>query len=181
MDELFLLPSAPVAMPRAYWLKQFFLSSQLVVIEPSEKEYNRIEQAMINHEVSDYDMDILNNMYNDSCLVIPHRRYDMLTSEFRAKDHVNYLGSDKEIWSPREELENAKYVHFSDWPLPKPWITASETEKKKTQPDCGNGLGREECPELDIWLGLYENFTMRREVISIQKKNLSSGAKLTIW
>ncbi|KAI4638527.1 hypothetical protein J4E93_010082 [Alternaria ventricosa] len=64
MDELFLLPTAPVAMPRAYWLEQFFLSSQLIVIEPSEDGWQRVQSAMEHHEGYDYDMDILNKVFD---------------------------------------------------------------------------------------------------------------------
>lgn len=86
MDELFLLPSAPVAMPRAYWIpERFFLSSQLIVIEPSEAEWKRVEYSMDHHEGHDYDMDILNKLYGKSSTVIPHRKYDLLSSEFRSR------------------------------------------------------------------------------------------------
>ena len=40
MNHLFLLPSAPVAMPRAYWLTQPTRSDQLAVVEPSAKALN---------------------------------------------------------------------------------------------------------------------------------------------
>jgi hypothetical protein len=82
MDEPFLLPAAPVAMPRAYWLDQFFLSSQLIVIEPSEDSWQRVQSAMEHHESHDYDIDILNKVFGTSTLVIPHRKYDLLTGEF---------------------------------------------------------------------------------------------------
>ena len=74
MDELFLMPSSLVAMPRAYcvtvqkgrpcvhlgiqgiyavtyWLDQPFLSSQLVLVEPSSTEWHRIQEFM-KHDVS---------------------------------------------------------------------------------------------------------------------------------
>ncbi|KAJ6006999.1 hypothetical protein N7522_005350 [Penicillium canescens] len=42
-DELFLLPPCPVALPRAYWLNpdDQVLSSQLLLIKPSQLEFNR--------------------------------------------------------------------------------------------------------------------------------------------
>jgi hypothetical protein len=121
MDELFLLPSCPVAMPRAYWLNpnDRTLSSQLVLIEPSESEFTRIMAAISNAGSSDYDMEIVNNLYKDSALILPHRRYDLLTGEFRSKSHSSYLGNDVEVWDPEKILEEAKYLHFSDWPVPK--------------------------------------------------------------
>jgi len=45
MDELFHLPSSPVAMPRAYWLDNQ-LSSQLLLIQPSVEEFARVKTAI---------------------------------------------------------------------------------------------------------------------------------------
>jgi hypothetical protein len=96
MDDLFHLPSSPIAMPRAYWITdRFFLSSQVVVLEPSKNEWHRIQEAIQNHDENVFDMDILNTLYNNSALVFPHRSYALLTGEFRSKpdNHANYLGS----------------------------------------------------------------------------------------
>lgn len=164
MDELFLMPSSPVAMPRAYWLDQPFLSSQLVLVEPSSVEWHRVQQFM-NRDDSGFDMDILNTMYKDSCIIIPHRRYNLLSGEFRSEKHEKYLGSD-EAWDGAKELEEAKFVHFSDWPRPKPWLKASDSVIKEIQPKCReskNG-GEPECTDRDIWLNLYKDFSERREV-----------------
>jgi hypothetical protein len=118
MDELFLMPSSPVAMPRAYWLENT-LSSQLVLVEPSEFEFQRILEAFNSRASADFDMEIVNSLYGSDCMVIPHRKYDPLTGEFRAKEHRKYLGSEEETWFPKKALDEAKFVHFSDWPLPK--------------------------------------------------------------
>ena len=122
MDELFTIPPAPVAMPRAYWLdfKQRTLSSQLILLQPSQLEYARIAKA-INEEASGYDMEIMNTLYRDSCFVLPHRPYDLLTGEFRSDKHADYLGSKEEVWDPDEVFKEAKFLHFSDWPVPKVW------------------------------------------------------------
>ncbi|KAF9767781.1 N-acetylglucosaminyltransferase [Fusarium sp. DS 682] len=131
MDELFLLPPCPVAMPRAYWLyndnpPKKILSSQLMLIQPDDVEFERIVQKMNSIGPNDYDMEIVNSLYLDSAMILPHRKYDMLTAEFRTKDHAAYLGSDREQWDPNAVLNEAKFVHFSDWPVPKPWINDPE-------------------------------------------------------
>lgn len=162
MDELFLIPSSPVAMPRAYWLDQLFLSSQLVVIEPARIEWERMQEYM-KKDNSGFDMDILNTVYKDSCIVLPHHRYNMLSAEFRTQDHTKYLGSD-EKWNGQQALEEAKFVHFSDWPLPKPWINAGEAAMAKQQPPCKDGEGEPNCTDRDIWLELYREFSERRQV-----------------
>ncbi|KAI0572098.1 Alpha-N-acetylglucosamine transferase [Pyrenophora tritici-repentis] len=165
MDELFLLPSSSVVMPRAYWLDQPFLSSQLVLVEPSVKEWRRVQQFM-NSDDSGFDMDILNIMFKDSCVVIPHRRYNLLSSEFRSETHQNYLGSD-EAWDGTKVLEETKFIHFSDWPVPKPWYQTPESVMKEHQPRCRErkDRGEPDCRDRDIWLNLYKDFSNNRQRI----------------
>ncbi|THW72422.1 nucleotide-diphospho-sugar transferase [Aureobasidium pullulans] len=113
MDELFFLPRVPVAMPRAYWLDNT-LSSQSIVIEPSQREFKRILDAFDHRQETDFDMEIVNNLYGRDCLILPHRDYDLLTGEFRSSDHHKYLGSKTEVWEPHSILRAAKFLHFSD-------------------------------------------------------------------
>ncbi|KAF4948000.1 hypothetical protein FGADI_9995 [Fusarium gaditjirri] len=165
MDELFELPPCPVAMPRAYWLyndnpPKKILSSQLMLIQPDEVEFERIVQKMNSIGPNDYDMEIVNSLYLDSALILPHRKYDMLTAEFRAKDHSAYLGSEREQWDPNAVLNEAKFVHFSDWPVPKPWINDPEV-RLQNQPDCATN--ETTCAEREIWNGFYTDFRDNRE------------------
>lgn len=132
MDELFLLPQAPVAIPRSYWLSEeemaVKVSSQLVVIQPSKREYSRVEKAIAFAGGNDYDMEIINSLYKDSALILPHRPYDLLTQVFRWTNHSTYLGDPEEIWDSEAVLKEAKFLHFSDWPIPKaldPFISSS--------------------------------------------------------
>lgn len=128
MDELFLLPPAPMAMPRAYWLgfDKRVLSSQIMLLQPSEFEFKRAFQGIEKAKANDYDMEIVNDLYKDSALILPHRPYDLLTGEFRnteSNTHDRYLGNDKEQWDPSAAFKEAKFLHFSDWPFPKVgWI-----------------------------------------------------------
>ncbi|THZ18689.1 nucleotide-diphospho-sugar transferase [Aureobasidium pullulans] len=113
MDELFFLPRAPVAMPRAYWIDDIF-STQIVVIEPSALEFERIQHAFEHRTMIEFDMEIMNKLYSQDCLILPHRRYDLVTGEFRSKEHDRYLGSSNEVWDARKVLEEVGYLHFSD-------------------------------------------------------------------
>ncbi|KAL8797713.1 MAG: hypothetical protein Q9195_000065 [Heterodermia aff. obscurata] len=122
MDELFFLPKAPVAIPRSYWLPEdepVKVSSQLIVIQPSKKEFARVQKAIASAGDSDYDMEIFNSLYRDSALILPHRRYDLLTQVFRWTNHSTYLGDPEEIWDPEAAMKEAKFLHFSDWPVTK--------------------------------------------------------------
>ena len=162
MDELFLLPSAPVAVPRAYWIDNT-LSSLLVLLEPSRFEFERILTAFQTRDSRQFDMDIVNELYKDDCLIIPHRDYALVTGEFGFMDHNRYLGNAEEIWDPDVILKAAKYVHFSDWPYPKPWIPAEAQMTYRQKPRCQHGEdGVPDCRNGEKWLWLYEDFRERR-------------------
>ena len=165
MDELFLLPSAPVAMPRAYWLDDT-LSSQLVLVEPSRFEFQRILDAFETRGGNDFDMEIVNNLYGKSCFIIPHRKYDLLTGEFKASEHFKYLGSKEEEWDPDKVLEEAKFLHFSDWPYPKPWKSTSQSATDQNKPQCHEVEGgQQDCRDQEKWLWFYSDFRDRRSSV----------------
>ncbi|KAH9904019.1 glucose N-acetyltransferase [Xylariomycetidae sp. FL2044] len=173
MDELFLIPSCPVAMPRAYWLfpDHKDLSSQLMLVEPSEVEFDRIMKKTEQAGRNDYDMEIVNQLYADNAMILPHRPYDLLTGEFRGKKHENYLGTDREEWDPVAIFNEAKFLHFSDWPVPKPWITMTETTRQDSQPKCTTRDGTEDCSARELWNGFYTDFAQRRsDVCDTRKK-----------
>jgi hypothetical protein len=100
LDELFLLPQTPIAMPRAYWTdsKPWPLSTSLMVIKPSLKEFKAFETRIDEGGDSDlvkvhrFDMEILNERFEQSALVLPHRPYALRTAEFRNHDHSDYMG-----------------------------------------------------------------------------------------
>lgn len=179
MDELFFLPPAQVAMPRAYWNlpDRRQLSSLLIVIEPSHREFDALMESadaarygQVTPNVSEghmYDMELLNDRYLDSALVLPHRQYGLVTGEFRAKNHKSFLGNEHEEWDPDRALSEAKFVHFSDWPLPKPWIMWPQALLPEMLPRCANKPGTAEesgCRDRDVWRGLYDDFRKRRKV-----------------
>lgn len=167
MDELFLSPPAPVAMPRAYWIwqKERTLSSQLILVQPSREEFARVQQKVENAPPKDYDMEIVNQLYGDSALILPHRPYNMLSGEFRSKNHTNYLGHADETWDPVAAYNEAKFVHFSDYPVPKPWLPLDELKMDENKPTCDvDEAGVEDCTARDLWLGLYTDFQERRKV-----------------
>ncbi|KAF2129843.1 glycosyltransferase family 8 protein [Dothidotthia symphoricarpi CBS 119687] len=168
IDELFLLPPTPMAMPRAYWTtnKPWPLTSMLMVIKPDLDEFEKFKQTIriggTGRLIDEhrFDMELVNERFQDSALVLPHRPYALLTGEFRSHDHAAYLGSDDEIWDAEAVFKQAKVVHFSDWPLPKPWIMWPTKGLEEMQPDCGGS--HESCAERRIWKGLYDDFRQKR-------------------
>ena len=169
MDELFLLPSAVAAMPRSYWEPQephIKLSSQLLLVMPSSHEFQRCLAAVQAADRNAYDMEIVNHLYGDTALVLPYDIYDLYTGEFRGgPDHKNFLGDLGAVWNPDKAVERAKFVHFSDWPLPKPWITAEQGLWEESMPKCFGEDGveiKEPCRERELWIWFYEDFKARR-------------------
>jgi hypothetical protein len=179
MDELFFLPSTTIAMPRAYWLLPHTktLSSLVAVIEPSFREYTALTdylkpvqagQIELNLTDTRYDMEVLNDRYGDNAMVLPHRPYGLISGEFRNKDHRIYLGNDHETWNPDLALAEAKFVHFSDWPLPKPWVMWPHEILAKVQPACDNNPGTPDesgCRDREVWRKLYDDFRRQRKDI----------------
>ncbi|RFU79713.1 glucose n-acetyltransferase [Trichoderma arundinaceum] len=110
IDSLFLAPDSPVAMPRAYWLTEHkhagtatqILGSHLMLIKPNKHRYKRIIEEAV--QSGEFDMEILNELFKDSAMILPHRRLALLTGEFRNKDHSKYLApDDDEEWDAENE------------------------------------------------------------------------------
>ncbi|KAK4494160.1 hypothetical protein PRZ48_014458 [Zasmidium cellare] len=168
MDELFLLPPTPVAMPRAYWLTHELFDA-ITLITPSSTSASRIQTAIANRSETDFDMDIMNAVFGDSCMVLPHRDYALVTGEFRKQEpgqHVAYLGEEGEVWDARKVVDQAKFVHFSDWPLGKPWVASAWEVREEVRPKCvREGSMEEDCGDREVWEGLYGDFRERRKDI----------------
>jgi hypothetical protein len=182
MDELFSLPPTPIAMPRAYWshgpFSNWQLTSLIMLVEPSSHEVPAMMKILREWQKqptyaqsNKYDMDLLNDRFGGSAMVLPHRPYTMLTAEFRSKNHTRYMGNphahpldQKALWDPDKALAEAKLIHFSDWPLPKPWIMWPSEGLAEMQPDCG-GSKKGTCREREIWKKLYDDFRHRRKDI----------------
>ncbi|KAF2157380.1 glycosyltransferase family 8 protein [Myriangium duriaei CBS 260.36] len=164
MDELFLMDSAPVAAPQAYWLKDFTLSSQIMLIEPNATQYARITQDELGLKENDFDMEVLNHLWKNDSMPIPWRPYDLITGEFKSADHSNYLGSKEEVWNATEILNEVKFLHFSDWPVPKPWLPHAASEVDKIVEGCAYD-SKMDCDSVKVWEGIYKDFWKRRETV----------------
>lgn len=187
MDELFLLPATELAMPWTNFGRDHRLSSQLMLITPSQDSFATISTAIQNAGPDEYDMDIITQLYADSVMKLPQRPYNLLTGEFRRKTHDHYLGDSDLKWDVKHVLAEAKYLHFSDWPVPKPWIRASQEILKQQMPKCTFGwralLFKEkaDCKERQAWWGFYMDFAVMRKKVcgagfELQAPTLSQGA-----
>ncbi|EXA34691.1 hypothetical protein FOVG_14108 [Fusarium oxysporum f. sp. pisi HDV247] len=168
MDHYFLSPMAPLAVPRAYWLNEKdtdiakqVLGSHVMLLEPSKARYDKIIKEAL--QSGEFDMEVINHMFRDSAMILPHRRLALLTGEFRAKNHSQYLAPDEdEEWNAMAEVSRASLVHFSDWPLPKPWKHRTSKQWSDALPDCPknepNRDDRPKCADRVMWTGFYEDY-----------------------
>jgi alpha-N-acetylglucosamine transferase len=167
LDALFFLPNAEVVLPRAYWLEKLKLASHIMVLQPSIAAFERIQKAIEGATRGTYDMEIINSLFGNDCAVLPHEEYALLTGEFRSSDpkHTAFLDGTGE-WDPDKVMENAEFVHFSDYPFPKPWEETTAEEQEKVVPVCvDDGKdGKVDCRSRDIWIELYKDFKARRKV-----------------
>ncbi|KAK4229837.1 glucose N-acetyltransferase [Podospora fimiseda] len=181
MNHYFQAPRAALAVPRAYWLTEKdsnitnqVLGSHVMLLEPNKGHYRRlVEEAKTS---GNYDMEVINHMFKDSAMILPHRGLALLTGEFRLEDHSKYLaGDDDDTWDPVAEAASAYMVHFSDWPLPKPWEHHSDEQWNDALPKCpgdgkrsrrrrGNRMRRDgdDCPDRVVWKSFYEKYAQER-------------------
>ncbi|RDL40658.1 uncharacterized protein BP5553_00637 [Venustampulla echinocandica] len=169
LDELFLLPKAPIAMPYTYWggPSGWAFSSQLMLLEPSSTTFSAMETAIKDAKEDEYDVDIINKLYKGKVLKIPQRPYNLLSGEFRRANHRAYLGSRSAKWDPDDIFAEARYLHFSDWPIPKPWMSARRELLNKYMPRCSKSewFGATDCRDRTIWLKLYADFAATRRAV----------------
>ena len=175
LDEVFLLPRTSVAMMRAFWElpTKRLLSPKLVLLEPSDIEFQML--TGMRQRSKEPVSEILNRHYGDSAMVLPHRQYGLLSSEFRNEEHENYLGNNYDVWDPEMMMQEVSLVYFSDWPLPKPWIMWPHNLIGKMTPECRLQGGQEDCRNKKIWLELYDEFRKRRKVILQSMRWLSKN------
>lgn len=87
----------------------------------------------------------------------------MITGEFRSKDpkHSTYFSDQKAFdldWDPRGELAMSHYIHFSDWPVPKPWNARLE-DWSKEMPEGGE--------DREVWKSVYNMYKKEREEVCV--------------
>ncbi|KAJ3512486.1 hypothetical protein NLJ89_g3493 [Agrocybe chaxingu] len=166
--HLFLPPWAQIALPRAYWLDEKDekkLTSHIMVIAPSDSLMSRYVK---NASSPPFDMEVVNALSASSALILPHRRYALLTGEFRCSNHTRYLAEEgpEAEWDPSIELSQAFYIHFSDWPFPKPWIRATEDQIEKFQPEC-DPKEKTKCWNRQHWQSVYDLYHAIQDEVCI--------------
>lgn len=143
-----------------------------MLVQPSVAEFARIVEKVDHAGKEEYDMEIINDLYKDSAMILPHRPYALLTRSFGGDHQDYYLGNSNEVWDAVTVYNEAKYLHFSDWPMHKPWLKSSDSLIKERQPDCVVKDGNEDCTARKLWLSFYTDFRARRSVSTLDSIRL---------
>lgn len=91
-------------------------------------------------------------------------------NKFRGNDHRKYLAPDEDDdWNAMAEVSRAYLVHFSDWPLPKPWKQYSSADWESARPECPEDEEEEpdrlRCANRVMWEGFYGDFKTDKDRI----------------
>jgi alpha-N-acetylglucosamine transferase len=119
LDHLFLLPKGiGIAAPRSYWEddpKKF--TSALMVIDPSQEMWQRVDKELHPIKEGKYDMDILNDVFMRDCMLLPNN-YLVLNSHW--EDETSETRLKNTGYSSLDSLASQTHVlHFTA--LGKPW------------------------------------------------------------
>lgn len=176
-DHLFAhTPEADLTLPEAYYATQhlkedkLLFSSAFMLIKPSLNLYRKAQKLVQERRTDDFDMEIINKLTHDNTIsntTLPYRGNILLTGLFR--DHSSY--SRNERWDPEKEWSEASYIHFSDSPIPKPWIDDRGVRFAQHGPKClGGGL---DCPDVKIWRAVHNAFKDEMRVLCPSPKEIS--------
>lgn len=146
---------------------------------------DKYDMDLINEELYNlkkliyYQFDLfrrLKTRFVPDVLVLPFARYGLLSGSIRNKDQHNIIVNDilgykrldqtgaaieKEL---EHSVQDAKYVHFSDYPLGKPWNYASisEVECKVSGKNAKNA--EENTQMCHLWHSIYETYMEEHNV-----------------
>lgn len=157
-------------MPRAYWqgANTTNFTTALMVVRPSSTLWETLQPIIADPHGKGSDMDIINREFRDNITALLSNPYFMTSGTLRHPEmRAVYLGNDEE-WDAEKVMREVRLVHFSDWPMQKPWFVDGFEAVKAYMPDCADG-GRD-CRDQKAWLGIYNDFCERRAVSSLHQE-----------
>lgn len=191
--------------------REKFFATHIMVVKPKKQIYNNILQYVNNpwyyrfihpnkcSKSNDYDMEIINKFIDDDLHkgnlnfgIIDHKTYGVLTGEFREDDHSRFMADpqflpfidpriDTQAWDPLKVIYNTKLIHFSDEPIPKPWLQENNFDHYNTfkiycSQNFNNSKFEQEypvnkprlthdCNSVNIWNWIREEFKTSRTIL----------------
>lgn len=154
-------------------------ATHLMVIKPDVKVANEINDHILPTYLKAkerYDTDLINDelynfkeliyyqfklfqkihgLFKPSVLILPYTKYGLLSKSIddkREKDLLKnaILGYEREENDDR--IQDAKFIHFSDYPLSKPWFYTNSDEIQCSEE---HSISDEYC---QLWKSLYKEF-----------------------
>ena len=124
LDHLFELPDdCVIAAPRAYWLEQPWVTSFLIVVNPTPDLWPRVipyfEQA---REKRHYDMEIINIEFRSELKFLSDE-YGCINKEWESRDADFHFGD------PEQSVDRIPIVHFSS--VVKPWQSTTDNIREQ--------------------------------------------------
>lgn len=179
MDELFLLPATPMALPYVYLPeeKMWALSTALVMMSPSTLTFQQVRQALSKSWTDKkHDESVVLDMFESTLFRLPQRPYHLLSEQFRTRDQSaqNTWLYEREKWDAADVMKAAKFVALWDPPMPGPWALKQE-DLQTYLPPCAlpipvrPGIRRKpparDCSNRNTWAKLYNDFSNRRRIV----------------
>lgn len=118
----------------------------------------------------------LRTLFVPEVLVLPFARYGLLTGSIKNEQHDSIIRNDilgykrldtdgKEIPKELSDLiKESKYIHFSDYPMGKPWEYNSMKDITCTASTKKGKINESERKACIVWNSIYESFLSSRSV-----------------
>ena len=107
LDHVFSLPAVDLAAPRAYWQGSHGFTSAFLLVNLSDRLWNRMEIALQNITDDTFDMDLLNQMFADTAMILPGD-YCTLNSEWETNNIPKWWQGSEPLrdpsWKPSKKM-----------------------------------------------------------------------------
>ncbi|CAB4252653.1 similar to Saccharomyces cerevisiae YOR320C GNT1 N-acetylglucosaminyltransferase capable of modification of N-linked glycans in the Golgi apparatus [Maudiozyma barnettii] len=147
----------------------------------------KYDMDLINEEIYNfkkiiyYQFDLFRRMksrFQPEVLVLPFARYGLLTGSIKNRQHHDLITNDilgyKRLDESGQQLEtdvhtsidDSKYIHFSDYPIGKPWNYASISEFECKVDEKHSKNIEQDTEACDLWNSVYTTYLDNRKICS---------------
>lgn len=155
LDHVFSLPAVDLAAPRAYGQGSLGFTSAFLLVSLSDRLWSRMELALQSIDDKIYDMDLLNQMFGETTMLLPGD-YCTLNSEWETNSIPNWWqGSEPPrdpSWKPSKKLRPTPDPPPIAVPLSLKGPLSTNNTSNLTEAD-------------QVLLSEYRNATARREMM----------------